>query len=188
MALHMGKRRIAPKRRSIGHRHYAKEQRYRLLTVIVTSIFILLLLAGAAGFAYAWYSGKEVYIPEQPTAVEEEVVEEEVPVKKKPVPVGVSVQLISSPVPPGSEASISIHTSSMAKCTIEVEYDDVPYTDKNLKAKVADEFGVVSWEWIVEESTPLGTWPATVTCRNEKYSGVAVGELEVAHSKAVGTQ
>lgn len=188
MALHMGKRRLPVKRRGIGHKHYAKEQRYRLLTVVVTSVFVLMLLAAAAGFAYAYYSGKEVYIQKKPIAKEEKPVEQKAPVIKKPVPVGVSVQLISSPITPGSEASISIHTNAFAKCTVEVEYDEVPYTDKNLKEKVADEFGVMSWEWMVDQNVPLGTWPVTVTCRNAKYSGVAIGELEVVQAKQSAAQ
>lgn len=188
MGLHIGKRRLPVKRRGIGHKHYAKEQRYRLLSVVVTSVFVLLLLAGIAGFAYAYYSGQEDYAPKQPIAEKEEPVEQKVPVPKKPVPVGVSVQLMSSPITPGSEASISIHTNSFAKCTIEVEYDEVPYTDKNLKEKVADEFGVVSWEWVVDEAVPLGTWPVTVTCRNAKYNGVAIGDLEVVQAKNSAAQ
>lgn len=186
MGLEVKKRRVPLKRRSAGHRQYANEQRFRSFRAAVISAFVLLFLVAGAGVAYAWYIGQQPNdIPETPLVTEEEsepqVVEAPKPVKVQPV--GVAVQLITSPIEPGDDASISIHTNPMAKCTIEVEYDKIPYSDKNLVPKEADEFGIVTWEWNVAKTTPLGTWPVTVKCKNSRYWGVAVGDLEVAYPK-----
>lgn len=102
------------------------------------------------------------------------------PKKKAPdAVVGVAVQMITSPLVPGSNAMINIKTNNDAKCKITVVYNKVPSTDSGLSDKVADEFGVVSWTWTVEPTAPLGSWPVTVTCANEKKSGVVVTDLNL---------
>ena len=101
--------------------------------------------------------------------------------------VGVSIQLINSPVAPGDNATLSIHTSPLVDCMVEVIYDGKKSTDSGLKPKQADEFGVVTWSWTVEKTTPEGKWPAKVTCKNKKYSGEVQATLEVSTKKSTST-
>jgi hypothetical protein len=138
------------------------------------AVFLLLALIIGGGAAYTWYVGRHS------TVVADEVPE---PVDKLPDPfekpkkmapdavVGVSVQMITSPLIPGSNAMINIKTNPEAKCKISVTYNNVPSTDSGLSEKVADDFGVVSWTWTVEPTAPLGSWPVHVICANEKKSG-----------------
>lgn len=91
-----------------------------------------------------------------------------------------SIQMLTSPVAPGSNASVSVKTNAASKCTITVEYNKVASTDSGLKPKVADEFGMISWAWTVEESVPLGKWPVKVTCAYNDQSSVVQGDLVVA--------
>ncbi len=188
MALHVGKRRFPLKRRrSVGHIHYAKERRHSVISVALISTIILLVLVTGAGFVYAWYSGQ---VPvKQPAVVatkEETPTVVKNPIKPKRVTVGVATQYITSPVAPGEEASVSIHTSPLATCSIAVEYDEVPVTDQNLKPQHADEYGVVVWDWIVDANAPLGEWPIEVTCAYQKESGVGAPILEIAYPKQAG--
>jgi hypothetical protein len=48
---------------------------------------------------------------------------------------------------------------------------------------VADDFGIVSWTWTVEESVPLGEWPVDVTCAFNDQSAMVRGKLVVEHEK-----
>jgi hypothetical protein len=93
--------------------------------------------------------------------------------------VGASVQTITSPVAPGDNASITIKTTPTASCTITVVYNKIASKDSGLTQKVADDYGVVSWTWTVGGATPLGIWPATVTCVYGKNSAVVQGDLRV---------
>ena len=93
--------------------------------------------------------------------------------------VGASIQTITTPVVPGSNASVMIRTNPSATCVISVEYDKVPSKDSGLIQKTADEYGVVEWAWTVEQDAPLGTWPVTMTCANQKNSAMVRGDLQV---------
>jgi hypothetical protein len=92
---------------------------------------------------------------------------------------GVAVQSLSSPVAPGENASIYIHTNRDSKCTITVVYNKIPSKDAGLAPKTADEFGLVSWSWTVEASAPVGKWPVTVTCEWNKKIAVVIDDLIV---------
>jgi hypothetical protein len=107
----------------------------------------------------------------------------QVQTKAKPEgPVGVSVQVLTSPVKPGGNASMTIRTRPEAACSIRVTYKDQLSTDGGLIPKTADEFGLVQWTWTVESSRPVGTWPVDVTCALGEESGYVRGDLEVANS------
>jgi len=93
--------------------------------------------------------------------------------------VGVSVQALTSPIKHGSEASITVKTNQRALCKIRVEYNKVASTDENLVDKNADEFGLVRWDWYVEDSVPIGKWPVEVTCYKNEKSGYVKGDLNV---------
>jgi hypothetical protein len=91
----------------------------------------------------------------------------------------VSIQSITSPVAPGDNASIYIHTNRDSKCTITAVYNNIPSKDAGLSPKTADEYGLASWSWTVESTVPVGKWPVTVTCVWNKKIAVVVGDLIV---------
>ncbi|MGH7197061.1 MAG: hypothetical protein ACREGJ_04855 [Candidatus Saccharimonadales bacterium] len=149
------------------------------LTII--SVLVLLILFVGGGVAYTWFMGQN---SKKTLGVETPVETTRTPVIKPTrlapdAPVGASVTMLTSPVMPGENASITVKTNPEAKCTIKVEYNDVPSTDSGLKPKIADEYGIISWTWTVPGSAPLGKWPVEVKCANDKRSAVVVGDLVV---------
>jgi hypothetical protein len=145
------------------------------------SVGVLLVLALGGGAAYTWYMGQT----ETPVAATP------APAATKPAPVikptapapdakmSASVQMITSPVAPGANASITVKSNAGSNCTIKVVYDKTASKDSGLIPKVADEFGMVSWSWTVEASAPVGKWPVKVTCANTKNSAMVQGDLKV---------
>jgi len=155
----------------------ARMRRRRRARRIFIFLLILVLLLGGAGVAYAWYTARnaKVSVVEKPTPVTRTLKKATVPAKN--VPVGVSVTILTSPIKPGSNASISIKTKPLAACSIRIEYNKQPSTDGGLVPKQADEYGVVTWTWTVEPTRPVGKWPIDVTCAEEEKSGYVRGEL-----------
>jgi hypothetical protein len=156
---------------------HAKTIRNTAITVAV----LLFLLIGV-GVGYTWYMGQ------QPVAVPALVTTDE-PVSQVPkhldasvnVPESVSIQSITTPVAPGSNASVIVKTNPASNCTIVVEYNKVPSKDSGLAPKVSDEYGTLTWAWTVEETVPVGTWPVHITCtRGPKLTAVVIGDLVVA--------
>lgn len=169
----LGGARAKPK---IRGRHN-KTLRNTLVGIVVT----LLLLIGS-GIGYTWYMGKyhnPVIASDLPAAPTEKLPDPfENPRKMAPdAVVSASIQMITSPLSPGMNAMVNVKTNPDAKCTISVVYDKTASTDSGLSPKVADEYGVVSWTWTVEATTPLGKWPVKVTCANEKRSAVVQADL-----------
>ncbi|MBL8160075.1 hypothetical protein JNJ66_06490 [Candidatus Saccharibacteria bacterium] len=152
-----------------------------VIQATVSIVVLLLVLVGGA-IGYIWYTGQQ----------EVEIAEPAVPqtTKRAPAgsgpiapdpnnPVGVSLQMLTSPVDPGSNVSLTAKTTPTADCEIKVEYDKVPSTDSGLVPKKADEYGIVSWTWTVEESVPRGEWPVRVSCKFGEKWGVGGGDLVV---------
>lgn len=164
----------------------ARARRRRLMQTLFITIFTLMLLGGGAGAAYVWYVGTTE--PVQPAALptpptQNKLAQATTKPKAKPTgPVGVSVQVLTSPVKPGGNASLTIRTRPDAACSVKVTYKDQPSTDGGLIPKTADEFGLVQWTWTVESSRPVGTWPVDVTCALGDMSGYVRGDLEVSNS------
>lgn len=147
------------------------------------SVGVLLLLSVGGGVAYTWYMGQNSDENSPAMAVPVEAAVKPVIKHVQPAAnakVGASVQMLTSPITPGSNASITVKTSPEAECTITVVYNKVPSKDSGLGLKIADEYGMVSWAWTVEGSVPLGKWPVTVTCTFNKKSAVVQGDLVVA--------
>jgi hypothetical protein len=146
-------------------------------------IGVLALLGGSAGLAYTWYVGNND--PVTPAVLPETkktpLTQVATPKAKPEGPVGVSIQVLSSPVAPGGNASLTIRTRPDAACSITVTYKDQKSTDTGLIPKTADEFGTVQWTWTVESSRPVGKWPVDVTCALGEMSGYVRGDLEVAN-------
>jgi hypothetical protein len=66
---------------------------------------------------------------------------------------------LTSPVRPGKEASLTVHVSPRARCTIEVGHEGVAPT--GLRPKTG---GTISWRWRVAASARPGSWPLVVQC------------------------
>lgn len=71
---------------------------------------------------------------------------------------------VTSPAPPGKDATLTVQTAPRAACKIAVQYDSGPSKAKGLEPKSADAKGNVRWTWRVGARTKKGTWPITVTC------------------------
>lgn len=152
---------------------------------IVVSIVVLAVVFVGGGLGYTWYMGQQPV--DTTAAIAEPVVAKPAPKIKPAKPAAnakasASIQMLTSPVAPGANASISVKTNPASKCTIKVEYNKVPSTDSGLTAKTADEFGMVSWTWTVDETAPLGKWPVKITCTYNKKSAFVQGDLKVANN------
>lgn len=149
------------------------------------SVVTLAVIIGGAGLAYTYFLGPNS--DQSATAVEEPVPAPRQEIKaSKPAAnavVSASVSLLSSPVAPGENTSVTIKTVATAKCTIAVAYGSVVAKDSGLTPKVADEFGTVSWAWTVDEAAALGTWPVKVTCVYNGRSAVVQADLVVANTQ-----
>lgn len=153
---------------------------------ITASAVILLVLVVGAGVGYIWYTGQHAAensqaFAEPPEAINVGTLPERPKVNQTSV-VGASVQSVTSPVTPGSNASIMVKTNRQATCTIAVVYDKTPAKDSGLAEKKSDDYGLVQWAWTVPANAPLGTWPITVTCANEKNSAVVENDLKIVRS------
>jgi len=161
-----------------------KSRALKTIRNITLSVVGLLTIAVAAGAGYTWYAGKNTPVNDTAVASPVETMHTEPVIKHVEraanVKIGASVQAITSPVEPGTNASITVKTSPGSTCTISVIYNNVASHDSGLVARVADDFGVVVWAWTVEESTPLGKWPVKVTCVLDEFSAVVQADLEVA--------
>jgi hypothetical protein len=167
----------------------AKIDKARVLKTVrnvTISAVVLLVLVVGGGVAYIWYVGQDeaANIAAIPAPVEAAPA----PVVKPTKPAAdakqsAAVQMLSSPVAPGENASIMVKTNAESECTIRVEYNNVPSTDSGLKPKVADDFGVVSWTWTVESTVPVGTWPVDVVCAFNDQTAMVRGDLVVELAK-----
>lgn len=149
---------------------------------IAISAFVLLVLVLGGGVLYIWYMGS--YGDVDTNAIATPVELKQAPVIKHTesaanAPESASIQMLTSPIVPGSNASISIKTLALSVCNISVIYDKTSSKDSGLLDKTADDFGIVSWTWTVEPSVPLGKWPVKVTCSHNNKSAVVIGDLLV---------
>lgn len=145
------------------------------------SIGVLLVAAVGLGVGYTWYMGQG----DNSSAIAEPVEAVSLAPEVKHVqraanaPVSASVQSLTTPIDPGSNASITVRSVPEAECVIKVEYNKIPSKDSGLVAKTTDEFGMVTWAWTVEPSVPLGKWPVDVTCTLGEKSGFVRGDLVI---------
>jgi hypothetical protein len=153
----------------------------RVRRSVIGTVSVLVLLVGG-GLAYTWWMGRHAKVA---PAVESATIKQDKPFLEPTTPdpkanVGVGIQVLTSPLAPGSNASISIHTYPKATCTIKVTYNEVAAADTGLRDKTADEYGLATWSWSVPADTPLGTWPVWVICSHHGLTGQVRGDLVVA--------
>ena len=154
----------------------------RTVRNIVITAGILLVVLVAGGVAYVFYSGRNV--PEQKVPkIDVSNLPAPLPKPTPPSPnasPGVAVEVLTSPVARGSNASITIRSLATSRCIIEVSYNDVPVKDSGLAPKIADDYGTATWSWTVDKTAPIGNWPVKVTCTYNGKSGLVIGKLQVA--------
>lgn len=71
---------------------------------------------------------------------------------------------VSSPVPRGGTAIVTIQTLPRTPCVITVFYRSGPSKASGLVPKVADSQGRTTWTWKVGTRTTPGQWPIRVEC------------------------
>lgn len=106
------------------------------------------------------------------------------PVLAQPLPV--RLVSVTSPVPPGADATLTLQTSPEALCLITVRYKSGASKASGLVPKTADSRGVVSWTWRVGSQTTPGRWPITVTCSAGGQHGTLETSFEVRAGAAPG--
>ena len=70
---------------------------------------------------------------------------------------------VTSPVAPGTHATLTAHVAPAHRCTITVHYRSGPSVAQGLNPKRPVQ-GRVSWTWMVGTNTTQGRWPITVGC------------------------
>ncbi len=151
-------------------------------TVLGASVIILMLIAG--GVVYTYFTGEGT----NTSSVAAPVAAKSGPLFKAVQPAvnakeSASVEMITTPLAPGSDASVDVKTNAGSTCTIAVLYNNVASTDPGLIKKIADDYGLVSWSWKVIRTAPEGTWPVKVTCDYNGRSAFVQADLVI--SKAV---
>lgn len=144
-----------------------------------------MLLATVGGIGYTYYSDQNSTTKPIATAAAAPEIQEPTITRAAPTPntpVGVSIEAIDSMVVVNTQASVSVRTTRGAACMIKVLYNKVPAHDSGLVPKTADDFGNVTWTWLVGADTPPGMWPVTITCALNGKSGVVQGNLDVTAS------
>ncbi len=160
-----------------------KKKIISLVTRILISAVVILLIIFGAGIGYTWYMGRDMAVADD--SQPEEINNNYSPITPvrlaENVPESVSVQSLTTPIQPGSNASMSIKTKPDSKCKISVIRDKVEMLDSGLVEKIANEYGTVSWSWSVGENTLVGKWPITVTCYYGEQWAVGTGDLEISY-------
>lgn len=154
----------------------------KLALNIAITIVVLLALVAVAGVGYTWYSGQHTAASQ--SSANAVLEPKPIPTIQPTIPsatakVGAAIEMLTSPIVPGSEASITVKTKAFSTCSISVVYDKTPSKDPRLVSQTADDFGIVNWSWDVGPTVPLGKWPVKVTCVQGKLSGAVQGDQYV---------
>lgn len=167
-------------RGSGGSRYRESPKWVRSLRKVLVTLTVLILLFVGAGLGLTYYNGqtspppKAIAVP-KPTPAQ---------ARHTPSPtgqIGSTVQYITTPVLPGDNASITIHTNANANCQITVQMANfnLPMKDSGLIPKKADDMGLVTWGWKIPADLLPGKGKATVICANLKNSIMSIGNFEV---------
>lgn len=153
----------------------------KTLRKILISIVLLSFLMIIAGLFYVWYMGRnseEKIIDQTQTSVQKNTVSERSKIADN-APNSASIQSISSPLNPGSKASIIAKTNPNSECVISVTYNKIVSNSAGLSPAMADDWGVVVWKWTIEDSAPIGKWPVKITCVWHERAAVVIGDLNI---------
>lgn len=162
----------------------------RTLRNVILAMVVIGLLIGGMFVVYLWLNKPKVVTTAGPAAVSQSS-PRQIKTTKPPanVPIGSSIQSISSPIAPGSNASLTLRTTESAVCSIKVVYIDKTMheidrvSDSGLGDKTADDFGMVVWTWTMPAHAAIATWQADMTCVRGDKSTRSVGEIVVQKPK-----
>jgi hypothetical protein len=101
------------------------------------------------------------------------------PTPRPTTALSVRITSITSPIAPGSYATVKALTVGSASCSITVIYKSGPSKAAGLGPKTASSTGAVSWTWKVGTRTAPGSWPVTVSCSRSGQSASATVYLSV---------
>src|ERR1700757_1377423 len=116
----------------------------RVIRNTFIAVFVLVGLLVGGAFAYTWYNSQSSETPKTTLAIKRSSPPKSL---RKPSPtskVNASLLMLTSPIAPGDNASMSVRTNADANCTIKAEYNKVPAKDSGLVPKKADELGNVT--------------------------------------------
>lgn len=151
----------------------------RAFRIVLICLGLVILMLGA-GVAYVFFSGGNdtpVSTQQTPQPTTPKTLKPKAP--SPDAPASVAVYSLNTPVAPGDNSSMIIHTVPTAMCSIEVVYNGRKSTDGGLMPKKADEYGTVTWSWTVLDTDPVGKWPIKVTCDYRGRTAVGTAELTV---------
>jgi len=142
---------------------------------------VLLIILVVGGTIYVYYTDRDVkQAPVKTVSTQSQPDQAVKPVKiSANAPEGVAIQELTSPVSIGSEASLSVETDPGSKCTVTATYAGKVNTNPGLAPQIATDFGNVSWNWTIDSSVPVGSWPVQVWCVYNGRSGMVIGTLQV---------
>lgn len=151
----------------------------------LVGVLALLILVGGAGIGYTYYMDKHTSATNTTTSnsADEQPAAAIKPAKPAPnAPESTAIQLLTSPAARGSTVAMSVKTQPTSKCTILVTYYNnvpAPATTSGLAPQIADDFGTVSWNWIISKTAPIGKGSVKVTCTYNKKVSNVIGDLQV---------
>lgn len=154
---------------------------------VAISAGVLMVLLLAAGVVYTWFADQSTTVTLSPASTTTTSAEAPIkPIAPRPnAQEGVALELATSPVSRGAEATVTVHTDPTSTCTIAViyKYDyqkkQTPISDPNLGKQVADDYGEVSWTWTISQAAQLGPGKATVTCTYGSHTAVVAADIVV---------
>jgi len=159
----------------------------RPLRVLINIVIVIAVVGGLAGGAvatYNWYEHNFDGTPQSAVTIKKEGGATDPAKSTATGKVNAALQLISTPVKPGDDASMHLRVDAGITCTVKVEYGSgaskVEASDPGLVEKTADAFGTIGWYWTVPASAPKGAAKAVATCHNAKNTTSVTGDFTVA--------
>ncbi len=104
---------------------------------------------------------------EQPSAPATDSVPKQTPNTQQADELELQIVSVTSPVSPGSNATLVAQTTPGAQCNITVHYKSGASKASGLYSKTADNSGKVSWTWKVGTRTTPGSWQIVVKVSND---------------------
>lgn len=148
----------------------------------VISLFVLLVLFGAGGFAYTYYIDKQNSTNATDSSAASQPVGETIkPSKPSPkAPESASIEVLDTPIARGQTDMVSVKTQATSTCTIAATYlGGAAVSDPGLVKKTADDFGTVSWNWNIAPAAPIGQGMVKVYCTFNNKSAMVEGNFQV---------
>lgn len=126
-------------------------------------VLVALIITIGSGCTAQPESGREMTKERATITTDKTAITAETPATTAQAPLILEITSVTSPVSPGSSATLTATTTPGALCDITVFYASGPSEAAGLEPKTAGPNGIVSWTWKVGTNTTPGTWPIIVT-------------------------